>query len=77
LRELRGRLACGCGYGSNPGRSNSAINAGESIVTFAGEESTAGLMAAEYVSGVGLIKLGYDAATYFGAVAGCALGIID
>jgi hypothetical protein len=59
------------------GAVNSATNAGGSIVTLAGEASTAGLTAAEYASGVGEIKLGYDAITYAGALVGCKLGIFD
>ena len=58
------------------GGANSAINAGGSIVTLAGEASTAGLTVAEFASGVGEIKLGYDAATYFGSLIGCGLGVI-
>ncbi len=37
---------------------------------------TTALVGAEYASGVGEVKLGYDALTYVGATAGCALGII-
>ena len=36
---------------------------------------TAGVLG-EYASGFGEVKLAYDAATYFGAAAGCAFGII-
>jgi RHS repeat-associated protein len=56
---------------------NSGLNAGGSIVTLAGEASTAGLTATEFVSGVGEIKLGYDAVTYFGSLIGCGLGVIQ
>jgi hypothetical protein len=31
---------------------------------------------AEFASGVGEVKLAYDALTYFGSMAGCALGVI-
>lgn len=54
---------------------STGLNAGGSVVTLAGEASTAGLSAAEYASGVGEIKLGYDAITYAGALVGCKLGV--
>jgi hypothetical protein len=37
---------------------------------------TTALVGAEYASGIGEVKLGYDFLTYAGGVAGCAAGII-
>jgi hypothetical protein len=37
---------------------------------------TTALVGGEYASGIGEVKLGYDALTYLGATAGCALNII-
>jgi hypothetical protein len=37
---------------------------------------TKALVGAEYATGIGEAKLIYDGVTYFGATAGCALGII-
>ena len=53
---------------------NSAINAGGSLTTLAGEVSTAGLTGAEYATGVGEIKLGVDAGIYALGLAKCAAG---
>jgi hypothetical protein len=54
---------------------NGLINNGATLTDLAGEASTAGLTGAEYASGVGEIKLGYDAVTYFGALIGCKVGV--
>ncbi len=54
----------------------SAISAGGELTTLTGTASTVGLTAGEYATGVGELKFGYDALTYLGATAGCALNII-
>ena len=51
------------------------LESGGAITTLFGEASTAGLTGAEYASGVGELKFGYDALTYGGAFAGCAFGL--
>jgi hypothetical protein len=55
---------------------NSLINAGGGLTTLTGTASTAGLTGAEYATGVGWIKFGYDAASYAAGLAGCATGIV-
>jgi hypothetical protein len=55
---------------------HAGISAGGELTTLAGTTSTVGLTGAEYATGVGWFKLGYDAVTYAGSLAGCAAGII-
>jgi len=55
---------------------NSGLNSGSELTTLFGEASSAGLTGAEYATGVGELKLGYDAATYGLALAGCGLGLL-
>jgi hypothetical protein len=56
---------------------SAGINAGGELTTLAGTVSTAGLTGAEYASGVGEIKLAYDAITYAGSLIGCKLEVIQ
>ncbi|TCK75099.1 hypothetical protein [Acidipila rosea] len=56
---------------------NGILNAGGEITTLAGTATTAGLTGAEYATGVGWIKFGYDAASYAAGLAGCAAGLIN
>jgi hypothetical protein len=60
------------------GAFNIVTGAGETIQTLNGAASLAstGLEAAEFATGVGGVKFAYDAVTYLGAAAGCALNII-
>ena len=53
---------------------NAATEASGEIVTLTGVTSTAAFTAAEYASGVGEVKLAYDAISYTGALVGCKLG---
>jgi len=55
---------------------HSVISAGGELTTLAGESSTVGLTGAEYATGVGEIKFGYDAIIYAGGLVGCKLGVI-
>jgi hypothetical protein len=55
---------------------HSVISTGGELTTLTGTASTVGLTAGEYATGVGELKFGYDALTYLGATAGCALNII-
>ena len=55
---------------------HTAISTGGELTTLAGTASTVGLTGAEYATGVGEIKLAYDALTYVGAGVGCGLGLI-
>ena len=57
---------------------SAVTGAGQTIQTLNGAASLAstGLEAAEFATGVGEAKIAYDALTYLGAAAGCALNII-
>lgn len=55
---------------------HSVISAGGELTTLTGTASTVGLTGAEYATGVGAIKFGYDAASYVGGVLGCAAGVV-
>jgi YD repeat-containing protein len=55
---------------------HAAISTGGELTTLAGTASTVGLTGAEYATGVGELKLAYDALTYVGAGVGCGLGLI-
>lgn len=50
---------------------HSVISAGGEITTLSGTASTVGLTGAEYASGVGELKFGYDVLTYFAGLATC------
>ena len=60
------------------GAFSAVTGAGQTIQTLNGAASLAstGLEAAEFATGVGEAKFAYDALTYLGAAAGCALNII-
>ena len=60
------------------GAYNAVTGAGGTIQTLNGvySLSSMSMTAGEFASGVGLVKLGYDAVSYFGGAAGCALGVI-
>lgn len=58
------------------GTVSKGLNAGGELTDLAGTTATAGLEAGEYATGVGELKLGYDALTYGGSLLGCWLGVL-
>jgi hypothetical protein len=60
------------------GAFSAATGAGQTIQTLNGAASLAstGLEAAEFASGVGLVKFGYDALSYGAGLLGCKTGVI-
>jgi hypothetical protein len=57
---------------------NAVTGADSSLVSLSGEASLAStaIMGAEFATGFGEAKFIYDGITFFGATAGCALGLI-